>query len=256
MDPVLAEMFGTLDTGPTEEELDKTASLELLQKIAEAYDIDVSQLSDEQIIEAMSELEGVTKVASDDEQMFANSKYAGQVMAHSFVAELRGIQKVAEYSMGNPLVNAIRKEAKVSLKDVGAAVKDLPGRLANVVGRRAGQKKLRQAGVSTALEGNSPVWREAGKEIIKRRAKQVGVGAGAAAALGTAAYGGKKLSDMNKKSFDEAVYERAAEHLAAAGLMTDDGDLLAPEYAEKTAHDVDAAALGLLEEMGYPVEWY
>lgn len=303
MDPVLAELFGTLETGPTQEEIEKTASLDLLQKIAEAHEIDLDQLTDDQLVDAVNELEGVgfEKEASEEDpqaaELFANSKLAGEIMAHSMVRELKEIQKVAEeevYSTGNPLLDAVLMEKEAGPR-TDAAMAALRGARKRVAGSKAGQWAARQAGKASAaanerlgkvyeaagrgsiarkareaakakgmdpkfvkeygkMQGasNPTAAREVGKELLKRRGKQVGIGAGIAAGLGTAGYAGSKM----KNSFDEAVYERAAEHLAAAGLIDQDGDLLDPGYAVKTAQDVDAAALGLLEEMGYPVEWY
>jgi hypothetical protein len=277
MDPVLAELYGTVTP---QEDIEKTAQLDLLQKIAEAHDIDLDQLSDEQILEAVEALDGVEKVAEEQsvggmdkeaEELFRNSDYGGRIFAHAMIDELRSIQKQAAGEYGNPLLSAVmlEKEAKTkgqmgrefnrilttgtvekaplkervtgALRSAGESIKKAPGQ---AVGRA--DKLTQRLGRALAGQGN----------LSRAAARRVGGGAlGAGAALaGTAGLGA--AAAMRKKSFDEAVYERAAEHLAAAGLIDDSGEVLSPEYSEKTAQDVDAAALGLLEQMGYPVEWY
>lgn len=275
MDPVLAELYGTVTP---QEDIEKTAQLDLLQKIAEAHDIDLNQLSDEQILEAVEALDGVEKVASDGgmdkeaEELFRNSDYGGRIFAHAMIDELRSIQKHASGEYGNPLLSAVmlEKEAKTkrqmgrefntiltqgslpekvplrervtgALRSAGESIKKAPGQ---AVGQA--DKLTQRLGRALAGQGN----------LSRAAARRIGGGAlGAGAALaGTAGLGA--AAAMRKKSFDEAVYERAAEHLAAAGLVDNSGEILPPEYAEKTAQDVDAAALGLLEQMGYPVEWY
>ena len=290
MDPVLAELYGTVTP---QEDIEKTAQLDLLQKIAEAHDIDLDQLSDDQILEAVEALEGVEKVAAEEqydpemqkqaeaEELFRNSDYGGRIFAHAMIDELRGIQKAAEYQ-GNPLLGAVEleKEArtkrsmgrdfntiltqgkldkKVPLKErmsagMGAA-KARVGQAAGAAKQRVGQaygsasERLGRA----AVGGGANVSRRAATQLGSRIMKGTAVGAG----LTAAGVGGKAIYDrMKKNSFDEAVYERAAEHLAAAGLIDESGNVYEPEHAEKTAQDVDAAALGLLEQMGYPVEWY
>jgi uncharacterized protein with von Willebrand factor type A (vWA) domain len=128
MDRTLAELFGTLAQPPSTEELQKTAELELLAKIAEDNGIDLTKLSDDQIMEAYAELHSATAApapaaAPDLEkeaaEMFDNSVYMGKIMAHSFVQELGSIQKAAEEAAANPLAEKIRemKEEKKEEKE-------------------------------------------------------------------------------------------------------------------------------------------
>ncbi len=58
-----------------------------------------------------------------------------------------------------------------------------------------------------------------------------------------------------KKSSD-IVEQRALEFLADAGLVDNMGNVVAPDVLQKTAENVDRAALQYLEELGYPVTWY
>jgi len=140
MDPTLAQLFGTMDpVEVSEEEMQKTAQLQLLAKIAEDQGIDLDQLSDEQIMEAYSYLQeaGQEKVASEQHyeseadtmtkeaaEMAQNAETMGRIMAHAYVDELKGIQKAAMMKAAeedeeeekkeskNPLVAAMKGEKK------------------------------------------------------------------------------------------------------------------------------------------------
>jgi hypothetical protein len=279
MDPVLAELYGTLETGPTQEEIEKTAQLQMLQKVAEAYEIDLTQLTDEQILEAASELEGLSleKEAGEEEpaeelseeelvkqaelqDLAQNSDYGGRIFAHAMIDELKSIQKAAEEQYAeqeegtNPLLAAVQAEVEFE-KEGGARI----DRLAKWVGGKSLAAKGIQTGRSSGAVGK--MMTDEGKRVLKKGligagATTAATGAGVGIPLGIrAAKKKKKEKAMGKNAFDEAVFSRAAEHLAAAGLVTDEGDILPPDHAVKTAHDIDAAALHLLEEMGYPVEW-
>jgi len=143
MDPVLAQLYGTLhDTQPepSQEELQKTAALEMLQKIAEDGDIDLNELSDDDIVDAYNELVGegedfekdaaeydeeeMAKLAA--EEMLRNADYMGRTIAHAIVHELKGIQKAAaddesadeeEEKAANPLMAAVAKKKEEAKKD-------------------------------------------------------------------------------------------------------------------------------------------
>lgn len=168
MDPVLAELYGTLhDTQPepSQEELQKTAALEMLQKIAEDGEIDLNELTDEQVVEAYNALveEGFEKEASAEEydeeemaklaaeEMFRNADYMGRTIAHAIVHELKGIQKAAAETEGeekkeegekkNPLMAAIEKK-KEEAKEEGEKEKEA---YAQIVEGRA-YDLLKQAG--------------------------------------------------------------------------------------------------------------
>jgi hypothetical protein len=167
MDPVLSELYGTLRNiapEPSQEELQKTAALELLQKIAEDNGIDLNQLSDEQIVEAYNELVGgFDKTASADEddmaklaaeEMLRNADFMGRTIAHAIVNELAGIQKAAEEAAAeeskaeegekkNPLAEAVK--AKKEEGEEEAEEGEEKKAYANVVEARA-YDLLKQAG--------------------------------------------------------------------------------------------------------------
>lgn len=264
MDPVLAQMYGTLGAGPTTEEIEKTANLDLLQKIAEAHEIDVNLLTEEQILQAAAALNDVdlTKAAGEEpqgqlteeqqvemakqaelEEFHRNMDYAGRIVAHSMMDELHQIQKAASEQLAaqesNPLLQAVAIE-----KEAAGASK-----LYQAVGRGLG----RAQGVKAMSDQAA---RLTGKSALKRAGKGAAV-AGAAGAAGYGAYrGAKALANKKKEGQEEAVFAKAAEFLADAGFVTDEGEILPPnEDFEKEAQELDAAALGLLEQMGYPVVW-
>jgi hypothetical protein len=112
MDPTLASLFGTLEPAEiTEEEIQKTAQLHLLEKLAEKSGIDLNQLSDQEIQEAyeyvgqIQQAQGHEKVAAQQDdsdemtkeaaEMVSNAAMMGRIMAHAYVDELKGIQKAA-----------------------------------------------------------------------------------------------------------------------------------------------------------------
>lgn len=216
MDPVLAELYGTLHDvrpEPSHEELQKTAALEMLQKIAEAYEIDVAALTDEQIAEAYNELieDGFEKDASatyeeyDEEEMaklaaeemFRNADYMGRTIAHAIVHELKGIQKAAAEAEGSEEKKEPPAEEKKESNPLMAAVKKEKGE---------------------------------GEEKDEEKEKEA------------AAYA-------------EAVEYRAYEFLKQAGYVDENGNVTPPEI-DKTAQEVlDRDALSVLEELGYPVQW-
>ncbi len=214
MDPVLAELYGTLKAPPSTEGMQKTAELELLAKIAEDNNIDVNKLSDKQIMDAYNELHGVVsggqeKVASQQQmekeaaEMFKNADYMGRIMAHSFINELGGIQKRAEEAAAEE-----KKEEKAEEKKEEKSENPLIDKIREMKEEKKEEKSEEKAEEKTAA-------------VINR-----------------------------------AIEKRAYEFLAAAGLLNSDGSIQPPPALQKVAQeDIDRAALRILEEMGYPVEW-
>jgi hypothetical protein len=278
VNPVLNDFYGTIqtETEPTQEELQKTASLQLLVKIAEEENIDIDQLSDEELMEAYNELTGESEEDSEgayegDLEKEAQEKVAeadtmGRIMAHSFVNELREInedlEKTARDVPGMP-------EGYQQFRTPAGGT---PSKPAEMLGPN--EPKLRRTirrGREIAKdvsEGAKELGRTARfkgsytKEVLKARGitgKRLATGAGIAAGITGAGVGGKKLLDAvrakkEKTSYDQAVEERALQYLADAGLMYEDGSVVPPDALQKQAEDVDQAALQLLAEMGYPVE--
>lgn len=106
MDEYLASIYGT----STPESLEKTAQAELLMKLAEDEDIDLSGLTEEQlgaladqvvsddqdpnaggVVEPAGEAGGEAVVQEEAQAKFAEADFLGRVMAHSYTQELNKI---------------------------------------------------------------------------------------------------------------------------------------------------------------------
>lgn len=251
MDPVLAQLYGTNQpVQPSAEEEALAAQIDVLEKVAAANDIDINQLTDDQLIEAVGELQKVASqaqpevVANNDQaaaDMFQTFDTAGRVVAHSMWNE---IEKIAAQAMAmqeqeqqeqpiNPLVAALYKEAGVR--------------------ERVGQRVL------GAMAGTG---KGAGKRL-DTRAGTAAIGTAAAVpaafAIGRASKRGAKEEDEKaKEGYDQMVATRAYELLAEQGLVYEDGSVVTPDELNKMAAsqvDVDRAALQLLENNGYEVQW-
>lgn len=268
MDSFLAELYGTNE--PTEQDFEKVAHLDFLQKVAEEEGIDLDELSDEDLeelaevaAEAMEEGEEYEdeddgeEYEEEDLEKEAEAKveeadFLGRVMAHSLTQELDNIEMEKEAAKGGR-VAALRKRMGRGYAKGMKAMKRGVGRAAkktDVAARRLG-KRL----------GGSTVKQELKKMPFKQRAvhpvkslrgamgraaksqRMRGYGAPAAATLGLAGagLGAAALAGRRKekKSADEmwedAIQARAWEHLMAAGLADDQGNYIPAEELDKTA---------------------
>ena len=102
MDPKLAEMYGT--NTPDDADLEKLAAAELADQLADDDQMDLDNI-DPDALEALAE-----EVLSsnddgddgdDDQVKLAEADYLGRVMAHSYVQELRNIEKTADGGGGD-----------------------------------------------------------------------------------------------------------------------------------------------------------
>lgn len=250
MDPFLAEFYGT---GASQEEMEKTAQLEMLEKIAEEEGVDLDDLSEEELEYILSEEgEEVEEDDGDDDmekeamEKFAEADFLGRVMAHANWDEMQKIA-AAEGSKW--------ERAKDWAKGKGSWVKG-KGRAAGgaVHGKAMGLGKR-------MLEGKGEGWRAKQMGRLGKRTRKVLHGAAGygtpTAALAAAGYGGYKgyqhFKGKKKKSADEIVEQRAAEFLMEAGI---DPNQVFEKTAEYTQEDIDTAALQYLEDLGVPVTWY
>lgn len=273
MDQFLADYYGTADVGfeSQEDELEKMAQLTLLTKEAAAEGIDLSELSDEELVGLAGELYGGAVEEEDLEKeaaaKFEEADFLGRVMAHSYYQELGNIEKAAagEDLPGSKVttgpgvmlegesfsnVKQPKKPAPAAsptLRELGQRARKMPGRAAGWVGKKVSPRVLKEyLARRSGMSGSK----------YERMIKGVGAAAMGAGALGVggAGYGGYRAMRSKKSAdsaFEQLVIDRANEHLAAAGLVGQ----------EKTAGDefeqvVDRAALELLEANGYNVEWY
>lgn len=294
MNQFLAEYYGTgAGTGNDDADaLEKMAQLTLLAKEAEENDVDLSGLSDEEVVELAGELygeeggEGVEEAAEESDPgeqtddmekeaaaKFEEADFLGRVMAHSMWQELDNIQKEAGIKdVAKKGYEAVRGAVgKAHEKTLGA----IGGKAEAAVrgyGRKGGQSKTMKAIIHRLGGGKGKKTGDTYRKGIERLsrganiASQVGTAAGGAAAAGGLGYGGYKgVEAMRGKrkhgsALDTLIEQRAIEHLASAGYVDQQGNVYAPE-TEKTAADqdfntmIDKAALELLEQNGYPVQW-
>ena len=282
MDPFLAEYYGTGndEIGYDEDALEKMAQLTLLTKEAEEEGIDLSELSEEELLALSEEVYGADPMEKEASDMFETADFSGRIMAHSMWNELEAIQKQAGWAgdaaskargaASSAWEGAKRTGAYLKRRAAAGARSMTPTQLGSrtISSQRARKvvAKHRRALLDSGHDVNkidSEAARRASKELgssaFKRGLGIYGAGAGTlAAAGGTAAYlRGRKEKKSSDSAFDALVEQRAMDHLYAAGYMDDQGNVYEPEY-EKTASDfdnvVDSAALEYLADLGYPVE--
>jgi len=271
MNEFLAGYYGTDANGGSDaDDLEKMAQLTLLVKEAEENDIDISSLSDEEAMQLAEELygddgsdageqTGEEDLEKEAQAKFEEADFLGRVMAHSMWQELDNIQKEAA-GVGEAVRAAASKVRGATTGRIGEAV----------------TKRLRKGGLGEtakkvvhAVGGGFRKGSRTGKTYAagsKRLAgaAEIGTTAAGAGALGYGGYRGvKALRGKNKEgsALNSLVEQRAIEHLAAAGYVDQQGNVYAPADVEKTASNndfnmmVDKAALELLEQNGYPVQW-
>jgi len=263
MDPKLAEIYGTNQA--TDADLEKLAAAELADGLANDDQLDTDGLSEEELEavaqdvlnagaeEGGEEVEEQEKTsAAEAQEKLAEADYLGRVMAHSYVNELRSIEKTA----GTDFTGAISAPVK---KSVGEAIKGLATRAGHGVTRTA-------TDIGAAVRGSygGKFGREAGKAGIAglggatlsagQRAKILGKAGAGLAVAGGAAYGAKKGVDAmsggkgkSKKSsaMDTLVEARAMEILQASGI--DPAELEQVEGQEKVSDPREALAAAVDE---------
>lgn len=285
MNEWLAQMYGT--NGANSEEQEKVASLDLFAKLAAQHNIDLSQLSDQQVTELYaSTFPEFAKTAEEDDEdededeeekkesaahyvqeklafqeKFAEADLMGRVMAHAFVQEqekiARGISATEAGRFEKEVLDK-RRVASDAAKYEGPAKAGGGHGKGTTVGPVAA--KARELGV----KGKSFLGTTKGKAIAG------GLGAAALAGGGYAAY--KGLKGKEKKSSAQAFEELAANHAikvaSAAGFDSEEAFnrvnsvyILGLQETEKVAsvQSVDDAihvrGLEYLESAGYPVDW-
>lgn len=271
----LAGYYGTgANSGNDADALEKMAQLTLLVKEAEENDIDISSLSDEDAMELAEELYGDDssdageQTGEEDLEKEAHAKFEeadflGRVMAHSMWQELDNIQKEA---------GAVGEAAGKAWKAVRGAAGKARSATTGHVGR-AVEKSLMGGVPSTRKQEllhrigghgkKTPKSFETYEKGIRRLggAAEIGTAAGAAGALAGGGYAAHKALKKKGSALNSLVEQRAIEHLAAAGYVDQQGNVYSPADVEKTASNddfnmmVDKAALELLEQNGYQVQW-
>jgi len=265
MDPKLAEIYGTNQA--TDADLEKLAAAELADGLANDDQLDTDGLSEEELEavaqdvlnagaeEGGEEVEEQEKTsAAEAQEKLAEADYLGRVMAHSYVNELRSIEKTAAKmgpatrdehftSMGKEQMGAGQKAHSMA-RQAGLAVKGGAKRYANLMaggakgeigsmgGKRAGNALM------TSLKGGSGMRGEALKSLGARAGTAAGV-----AGLGLAAH--KMLKKKESSAMDTLVEARAMEILQASGI--DPAELEQVEGQEKVSDPREALAAAVDE---------
>lgn len=161
MNQYLASYFGnTVSSAPSSEDLEKSAQADLFMKLAAANNVDLEQLNDEQLSQLWSatfskEAEmappfGKKDEKDDDEdkkdkakeelaekkaeaEKFAEAEKMGQIMAHSYVAELRKIAEAVQ-----------EEEKKAAAASAPAALPEI-AKLGSAVDQLAAKSALEKA---------------------------------------------------------------------------------------------------------------
>lgn len=291
----LAAMYGTPGAQAVAEEQTKLAEAELFSKLAADNGIDLNQLNDDQLQELWNltfsktatgdeEKETAEHEASESKDEEAKEEkeekkeaaarehsiklahaeeeqrahYLGQVMAHSYVAELSKIAAAREAEQGTETVvtdDGVKEAA------MPPALAKALGKVKSVGGEVAGKAKSHgAAGVAKA--------KEFGAKGVAAAKSNPGKTLGGAAAVGAGAgFGAGRASKKEASAtLDELALEEAVKMAHAAGLDAEQAAArvsavftLGLEESTKLASDVDSQinirALEYLEAAGYPVTW-
>jgi hypothetical protein len=130
--PYLSEIFGTLGGGYTQEDLEKVAAAEALEALAEENEVDLSELSDEEVAAILDEIangeadtdpgevpdEPMDKEAQ--QAIFDDAAFAGQVMAHAYTHEMDKIAAARQGGGGGSAIDQLAEQYAMSmLKEAG-----------------------------------------------------------------------------------------------------------------------------------------
>ena len=237
MNELLAQIYGTSRTeeAPEIEKTAEAALLEELEKVAAEEGIDLNELSDDDIIEILSEATGndqTEKTASEDvpeeaQEKLAEADFLGRTMAHAFYQELNNIGDNVEKTAAHT-----SEEEKMAYDQ-------------NFEDAAMAQAEEILAAASEAVDGTEKTASDG--EAVLARALEI---------LDYNDYDVEKiasvLTDGTEKTasdFEEVAMAHAEEILAAA--------VEAVEGTEKTAGEVDpvtARALEILDYNDYDVE--
>lgn len=287
----LAAMYGT--PGSSEEQT-KLAEAELFSKLAAENGIDLNRLTNDQIQELWTATfsktaeeeeskdeakkdeekdedekkeaaarEHQVKVAQAEEEKRAH--YLGQVMAHSYVAELSKIAAARESGTTVETPTELDKEAAMppALAKALGKVKSVAGAGADKA--KAFGSKAKEFGAKGVAKGKEV----GGKGVAHVKEHKGAYGAGAAGAGGAGAgFAAGRFGKKKESSVTDSLALEAAVKIAAADGRFDLDEVadrvtavftLGLDESTKLASDADAQievrALEYLEAAGYPVEW-
>lgn len=264
MDPKLAEIYGT--NQQTDADLEKLAAAELAEGLSNEEQLDTDGLSEEEleavaqeVLNASGEegeegeeggnIDGQEKTSADAgeeaQEKLAEADYLGRVMAHSYVKELREIEKTAGMTSGARVLQKVKSQGGKVMKAVGDLASGKQAREGFAAAKKS--KGTAEAAKGMAQKSiMSPKGREAAGKMIgkhegaaaaakksgmKGLAKTVGLYSGA----GAAAYGGKKALSKESSALDTLVQQRAQAILEESGI--DPNSLQATEAQQEEGQE-------------------
>lgn len=277
MDPKLAEIYGTNQTN--EVDLEKLAAAELADGLANDDQIDTDGMTEEDLEAVAQDVlnggtaeeggEGGEEPQDESQEKLAEADYLGRVMAHSYVNELREIEKTAAKKEG-PMTGteSAKRDATRAKHGPDATTSDMVKNKADSAkkavvkgGKRAGELL---AGGAKGTVGEMAGHRAGNKKIIsnlfgkggmRREAlKSMGARGGAAAGVAGLGYGAYKSMRKQSSAVDTLVEQRMQEILEASGLEISNEQeqekVSEADPREVLANEVDQRAWAALAEYG------
>jgi len=254
MDPKLAEIYGT--NQQNDSDLEKLAAAELAEGLANDDQLDTDGLSEEELEAVAQDVlnggeEGQEDGGDEAQEKLAEADYLGRVMAHSYVKELREIEKTSAVESWDPKEFANRGKGPSLASRFGAKAKEHAGKASDAIESRAdkmiaGAKSLGQKGLDKAAPH--------AKKGLAFAKKHKGKGA-----LGALAIGGglaaRKAMKKESSALDTLVEQRAQAILEASGIdpaaLTEvQGQEKVSDPREALAAAVDERAWALLGQYG------
>lgn len=256
MDPRLAELYGTNEMD--ESDIEKLAAAELAEELTDGEEMDLDGI-DEDDIEALAasvleDEEGEEVDEEDGQEKLAEADFLGRVMAHSYVQEMREIEKTASDSqLGDTIPGAGKKSRKPHKGGGKKGGKGVMAKIKGQAGKAWGATKRGASAYGNLMAGGFKKGKKPGfmnrlKGASGKRLKVWGARGGTAAALGAAGYGAKKLMEKRSSALETLAEQRAMEILEASGVEDDASpyDVLAASVEERAAE--------ILAENGYELE--
>lgn len=256
MDPRLAEIYGTNSEEQTQD-TEKVAAAQLAEKLAGDESLNLEGMSEDQIEALAQEVlaQGAGEQTEEAEateeteekqasEKLAEADYLGRVMAHSYVQELRSIEKEASA----PTKKEMRKAEKMNPDS----------RTQKLVRRGQHMANKGKKGLSEGLDRAKAVGAITAGKVSNFAAKHPKKMKGLAGLglLGAGVAAGRKSKEAS--ALDTLAAQRALEILAENGIDYNEE----AEVEEKTASNpadalaaaVEARAMELLQAEGYEFE--
>ena len=229
MDNWLAQIYGTAQ----EDDLEKTAQIHLLAKLAEEQGIDLNTLSDDQINALASEL------LSDDagaQQPAAQAAAPAAVAAPAFDANALAKEAQAKFEEADLLGRVMAHAYTQELEKIASEKEKTAGRFGSAVGAAKGavHSVANRAG-HLAERGKAKAHSKVTEYGMKARHHKGAIGAGAAGLAAGEIHGRHK----HASAFEKLAEMQAAEILNAAGFDPSTGQDMTAQPQQGQAQGQD-----------------